>query len=54
MRPFPIAIRTLDALHLATVDYLMRSYKHLSLATYDKRMREAAIALGIPLVDLAA
>jgi predicted nucleic acid-binding protein len=54
LRPFPVAIRTLDALHLATVDYLSRSYEHVSLATYDKRMREAGIALGIPLVDLAA
>jgi predicted nucleic acid-binding protein len=47
--PFPIAVRTLDALHLATMDFFVRQGARLSLATYDERLRDAALALSIPL-----
>lgn len=50
-RPFPILVRTLDSLHLATALYLHRQAP-LRLATYDRRMAEGSRALGIPLLDL--
>lgn len=40
-RPFPVAVRTLDALHLATAVYLTQERARLSLATYDRRMADA-------------
>jgi len=49
--PFPVAIRTLDALHLATVIFLRDHDQTLELATYDERMQQGAAALGIPLWD---
>jgi hypothetical protein len=52
LRPFPINIRTLDGLHLATMDYLSVRNQTLRLASYDKRMLAAASALGIPLAAL--
>jgi predicted nucleic acid-binding protein len=49
---FPVAVRTLDALHLATADYLVRHGQAVEIATYDRRMMEAATALGLPLASL--
>lgn len=45
--PFPIAVRTLDGLHLASLTHLRRTEPLVRLASYDRRMRDAAIALGI-------
>jgi predicted nucleic acid-binding protein len=50
--PFPVAVRTLDALHLASIDYLRASLSTVHLATYDARMAEAATAMGIVLEDV--
>lgn len=47
--PFPTAVRTLDALHLATLHYLVEARQRIALATFDERMRRAAEALGLPL-----
>jgi hypothetical protein len=52
LEPFPVRLRTLDALHLASVGYLRERRIPLELATYDQRMVEAAEALDIPLYDL--
>jgi predicted nucleic acid-binding protein len=52
LQPFPIPVRTLDALHLATMVHLAPRSTDLRLATYDRRMAEAAQALGFPLADL--
>jgi predicted nucleic acid-binding protein len=49
--PFPAPVRTLDALHLATIDFLRNQGQRPRLATYDRRLAEAAAALNIPLVD---
>ena len=49
--PFPVPVRTLDALHLATMEYLRRRGQTLSLASYDLRLCTAAQALGFPLAD---
>ena len=50
--PFPIAVRTLDALHLATMDFIRESGEPVQLASYDNRLIAAARALGITLAAL--
>jgi len=47
--PFPVELRTLDALHLASLDFLRAQGVEVALATYDTRMLAAAHALDIPL-----
>ncbi|MCR4302011.1 MAG: PIN domain-containing protein [Sulfuricaulis sp.] len=49
LEPFPVAVRTLDALHLATVDYLRSRNQMAVLATYDERLAACAQAMGLPL-----
>lgn len=47
LAPWPTPIRTLDALHLATLQYLRRNGEGIELATCDNGMAVAARALGI-------
>ncbi|MEO7803392.1 MAG: PIN domain-containing protein [Actinomycetota bacterium] len=49
LEPFPVPVRTLDALHLASIDYLISQRIRIRLATYDNRMAAAAKSLRIPL-----
>ena len=49
LEPFPIAVRTLDALHLASIEFLRAQRQEVALASYDLRMLEAARHLDIPL-----
>ena len=49
---FPVPVRTLDALHLASCDYLRNQGQSVSLASYDHRMTIAARALALPVYDL--
>ena len=51
IEPFPATVRTLDALHLATVLFLQERGLHIELATYDRRMIEASRPLDIALAD---
>lgn len=51
LEPFPVELRTLDALHLASVEFLRAQSIDVSLLTYDSRMRDAAKALRIPLAS---
>lgn len=51
-QPFPVRIRTLDALHLATIEFLRRQGETVELATYDNRLVAAAEAVGIPVAAL--
>ncbi|MBI3183652.1 MAG: PIN domain-containing protein [Myxococcales bacterium] len=46
---FPVAVRTLDALHLASVEFLRSRNIDVQLATFDHRMLDAAKQLGIPI-----
>ena len=46
LEPFPEPVRTLDAIHLASADFLRRQGQEVTIATYDARMREAARAMG--------
>lgn len=50
--PFPTPVRTLDALHLASIEFLRAERQNVQLASYDRRMIAAAIALKIPLAPL--
>ena len=52
LEPFPEPVRTLDALHLASIEFLRGRRLDVRLATYDRRMTTLAQALGIPLVAL--
>jgi hypothetical protein len=52
LEPFPVPLRSLDALHLATVDFLRRDDEPVELASYDDRLVAAARALGFPLAAL--
>jgi len=52
LEPFPTPIRTLDSLHLASIEFLRSIGQRPSLATYDRRLGDAAIALEIPLTPL--
>jgi predicted nucleic acid-binding protein len=47
--PFPVAVRTLDSLHLATMNYLIAEGQAIELASFDERLLAAAGALGIAL-----
>jgi len=48
LEPFPEPVRTLDALHLATMDFLLGHGQAIELASYDARLLAAARALRIP------
>ena len=52
LEPFPTPVRTLDALHLATIDFLRANRLDTALATYDARMIDAARGLKIDLASL--
>jgi predicted nucleic acid-binding protein len=49
LEPFPVPVRTLDAIHLATLHYLAGARQRIALATFDDRMRRAAQALELRL-----
>lgn len=52
LEPFPVQVRTLDALHLASIEFLREQRQDVMLASYDARMQEAARRLGIALFAL--
>jgi hypothetical protein len=51
MLPFVRPIRTLDALHLATMSFLRGQGLETALATYDLRMAAGAVGEGFALAD---
>jgi predicted nucleic acid-binding protein len=52
LQPFPVPLRTLDAIHLSTVLFLQGRGLKLQLATYDKRLARAAKAVGVTLATV--
>jgi hypothetical protein len=52
LEPFAVAIRTLDALHLASIEFLRARGQTIELASYDERLLGAARSLRIPLANL--
>lgn len=49
LEPFPCPVRTLDALHLASMEFLQENGQKIALATYDTRMLDCARLLKIPI-----
>lgn len=52
LEPFPLPVRTLDALHLASMEFLRAKSQDVTLASYDDRLSAGARAMGISLVVL--
>jgi len=52
LEPLPISVKTLDGLHLATMDYLRSGGEEVVLASYDRKFQSAALALGFSLAPL--
>jgi len=52
LEPFPVAVRTLDALHLASLTFIQAQGQPLSLASYDERMLTAARHIRIPIARI--
>lgn len=46
----PAGLRTLDAIHLATLDFANREIGKTSLATYDRRLAAAAESMGFTVI----
>jgi len=45
LEPFPKPVRTLDALHLASMDFVSKQGQSIALASYDDRLINVARAL---------
>jgi len=52
LQPFPVPVRTLARLHLATIEFIRGQGETVELASYDNRLLAAARALGIALSPL--
>jgi predicted nucleic acid-binding protein len=51
LEPFPLPVRTLDALHLASMDFLRERHQQVTLAAYDVRLVDAARRIGIAALE---
>lgn len=51
LEPYPKPVRTLDALHLASLHFLHARDPRVTLATYDVTQGEVAKALGIAVLE---
>jgi hypothetical protein len=47
LQPFPVPVRTLDAIHLAALEFIRAQKQSVQLASYDERLLTAARFLGI-------
>jgi len=52
LHQFPVAVRTPDGLHLATLEFLRSQGETIELASYDRRLVACAQALGITIYPL--
>ncbi|MGH8521245.1 MAG: PIN domain-containing protein [Gammaproteobacteria bacterium] len=52
LEPFPRPVRTLDALHLASMEFLRNQGQTVALASYDERLLAAARAQKIAIAEL--
>ncbi len=48
LEAFPVAVRTLDALHLASIEFLRAQRQDVALASYDARLLAVARRMRIP------
>ena len=49
LEPFPLPVRTLDALHLTSLEYLRATRQKVRLATFNTKLAALARKMGIPL-----
>lgn len=49
LEPFPLLVRTLDAIHLSSMVFLTSGKQQVQLASFDDRLNRAAAALDIGL-----
>jgi hypothetical protein len=54
LEPFPVPVRTLDALHLTSLEFLWSHGQSVRLASYDARLLSAARRLGLEVHTLWA
>jgi predicted nucleic acid-binding protein len=47
LEPFPAPVGTLDALHLASAEFVREHGQEIALASYDRQMLRAARAMGL-------
>jgi hypothetical protein len=47
LQPFPVPVRTLDAIHLAAIEFIRAQKQSVQLASYDERLLATARLLGI-------
>src|ERR1700692_1820159 len=47
LQPFPIPVRTLEAIHLAALEFIRAQKQSVQLASYDERLLAASRLLGI-------
>jgi len=52
LEPFPVPVRTLDALHLASIEFLRGQRQDVELASYDAQMVAAARRLRVPVLAM--
>jgi predicted nucleic acid-binding protein len=52
LKPFPVSVRTLDGLHLATIEHLRVGGDYIELASFDRRLVAGAQALGVAIFAL--
>jgi hypothetical protein len=52
LEPFPTPVRTLDALHLASMEFLRANGQTVQLASYDRRLLAAARGMRFAILSL--
>jgi hypothetical protein len=52
LEPFPVSVRTLDGLHLASAVALRQTGVDVAFATYDRHLAQAAAALDLEIYPL--
>ena len=52
LEPWPLPVRTLDALHLASMAWVIAQRQSVALASYDEQQIAAARALGFQIADV--
>jgi predicted nucleic acid-binding protein len=51
LQPFPLPLKTLDALHIATIEFLRGGGHVVRLASYDAQLARCAEAMGIAIAE---
>ncbi len=52
LEPFPATVSTLDALHLASAEFVRAQEQDIAVASYDAQMIRAAKAMGLEIYEV--